>query len=341
VHPLFDPTKFASDIDYEAFYEPAVLATRLVNSPQSLQHDYCNYFGKTVPAATPSGFSYEDGPRLLPYQYACDKAIGELSRADIRDVEKQRLLLADRITFEVDDIPPYGHCEHFNPNATSEPHSIIVISRDVYNNALTKSTTPEQNARINLQVACILIHEVAHAAHFRLLGPVQEDYREDSHIAEAGFEAVSRIFGLTPSISDWYQQGWAGWRTWQHQKIGHDSHNYDLTTIGRKEWQLPAKAVEVRMTTEFYMKLSDDNFWAGEYLERGALALLPHWLPAMSQPEFKDTWIYKAIPLSLRDLFRTEGLSYAKKKYTRYSNPDRQLRTRPEYDYRFKEGFKS
>jgi hypothetical protein len=101
VHPLFDPTKFAPDIDYEAFYKPAVLATQLISSPQSLQHDYCFYFGKTVPAATPSGFSYTDGPNLLPYQYACDKTIGELTRADIKDVEKQRFLLADRITFKV------------------------------------------------------------------------------------------------------------------------------------------------------------------------------------------------------------------------------------------------
>lgn len=138
VHPLFDPTRFARDIDYEAFYEPAVLATRLINSPQGLQHDYCFYFGKTVPAATPSDFVYEEGPRQLPYQYACDKAIGELTRADIKDVEKQRLLLADDITFIVDnDIPPYARCE-LAESDTGKRTSLIRISRSVYNAALAK-----------------------------------------------------------------------------------------------------------------------------------------------------------------------------------------------------------
>ena len=36
VHPLFHATRFPQDIDYDAFYEPALLATRLIYSPSRL-----------------------------------------------------------------------------------------------------------------------------------------------------------------------------------------------------------------------------------------------------------------------------------------------------------------
>ena len=40
----------------------------------------------------------------------------------------------------------------------------------------------------------------------------------------------------------------------------------------------------------------------------------------------------KSIPLSIKDLFRRKGPSYAKKKYARFSNPYRKLRGPVEYD---------
>jgi hypothetical protein len=146
VHPLFNATRFPSEIDYDAFYEPALLATRLINSPQGLQYDYCFYFGKTVPAATPSGFSVEQGPDYLPYQYACDKAIGELTSADVEAIKRQRSLFTDSITFEIhDDIPPYAQTE-ISQSSTGEWLSTIKISRSVYDDALAKRRSSEQNA---------------------------------------------------------------------------------------------------------------------------------------------------------------------------------------------------
>ena len=178
-------------------------------------------------------------------------------------------------------------------------------------------------------VACILIHEVAHAAHYRLLGPVQEDFCETSNVAEAGFEAVSRIFGLSPMV--WQDQ--MLWRTWQHRSM---SSFYDLTAISRSDWQLRVDPIYCGMETDYYMKLSNDDFWTGEYLERGALALIPSIVSVLCRPENRDIPFSRAIPLSIRDLcVRNGGPSYAKKKYARYSNPDRQLRRRPEVDPRF------
>ena len=332
VHPVFDATKFPAGIDYDAFYEPALLATRLINSPQGLHYDYCFYFGKTVPADKPSGFSVEQGPNYLPHQYACDKAIDELTNADIRAVEEQRLLLADNITFEIhDNIPPYAQTA-ISKGPTGKWLSTVSISRSVYDEALAKKVTPEQNARINLQIACILIHEVAHAAHFHLFGPVREDYREESNIAEVGFEAVACLFGFTPRIT----RNWNAWTTWQYRQT-HGA--YDLTKIGRREWQLPEKAERWLMEPEFVMKLSDDDFWeaeSGEYVQQGAFALIPDCVPPLCGPESEDAHLYEAIPLSIRDLFKTEGPSYAKRMYASYANPERQLRTRPGDDYRFK-----
>ena len=181
VHPVFDPSRFASNIDYYgAIYDSAVLATRLMNTPQALQHDYCFYYGKNRLANDPAKYvpsDFSNGPCL----YACDKAIGELDETDIRHVEHQRLRLV--------------------------------------------------------------------------------------------------------------------------------------------------------------MKLSDDDFWeadSGEYIQQGAFALIPDCVPPLCEPENEDTHLYEAIPLSIRDLFKTEGPSYAKRMYASYANPERQLRTRPGDDYRFK-----
>lgn len=332
VHTMFGAKRFL-DIDYDAFYEPALLATRLINSPQGLHYDYCFYFGKTVPAETPSGFSVEQGPNYLPYQYACNIAIDELTEDDIEAVQKQRLLLADNITFEIqDDIPPYARTA-ISKGPPDKWLSTIRISRSVYDDALSKKITPEQNARINLQVACILIHEVAHAAHNRLFGPVREDYREESNIAEAGFEAVACLFGFTPKIKN----DWNAWTTWQYRTT-HAA--YDLAKTGRRVRQLPEKVEKWLMEPEFMMKLSDDDFWeaeSGEYLQEGAFALIPDCVPPLCEPgNDEDTHLYDALPLSIRDIFRTEGPSYAKRMYAGYANPERQLRTRPDDDYRLK-----
>ena len=329
VHALFDATRFPSDIDYEAFYEGTLLATRLVNTPQGLQHDYSFYFGKTVPADTPSGFLVEWGPDYLPYQYACDKAIGELTAVDIRAVERQRILLAETFTFEVhDNIPPYAQTA-IDKNAAGEWISTIRIHQSVYTDALAKKSSPEQNARENLKVACIFIHEVAHAAHKRLFGAVRDDWCEESHIAEAGFEAVARLFGFTPKFS----HGWNTWTTWQCRKT---SGPYDLTKIGRNVWELPDEAETWLIAPEFVMKLSEDEFWEGEYVQRGAYALVADDVPELCKPGKEDDYVYQAIPLSIRDLFRTEGPSYAKTKYAQYASPERQLRRRPDHDERFR-----
>ena len=81
-------------------------------------------------------------------------------------------------------------------------------------------------------------------------------------------------------------------------------------------------------------KLFDDDFWEGEtseYAERGAFALIPDNIAVYCASGGYDN-MTKSIPLSIKDLFRRKGPSYAKKKYARFSNPYRKLRGPVEYD---------
>lgn len=100
VHPLFDPTRFNTSIGWNgAFYDAVVLATRLIESPQALQNDYCFYFGRNRFASRP--FNLDPEATSTPLQYSCDKAIGEFPPGDIGAVGTQRRLLSGRIRFEV------------------------------------------------------------------------------------------------------------------------------------------------------------------------------------------------------------------------------------------------
>jgi hypothetical protein len=205
VHPLFDSIRFAPGVDYnKAFYNAAVLATRLINSPQGLQSDYCFYYGQTVVANAPAGYTEGESPG----QYACNKVIGQLDKTDIRAVERQRNRLAERIRFQVADLPiepgtVYGCCDCYVPQAGMPGcDSIITISTAFYNAALDLNQTPEGLATVRLFLALLLIHEMTHAADNHLFGErATGDYREDSNVAEAGFELESRFFGQKPWFS--------------------------------------------------------------------------------------------------------------------------------------------
>jgi hypothetical protein len=86
-----------------------------------------------------------------------------------------------------------------------------------------------------------------------------------------------------------------------------------------------------RADPKFAMKLSDDDFWNGEYLERGALALIPESIADLIRSGNRGV-VARSIPESIRDLFRTKGPSYAQKKYARYTNSERTLRVPAQVD---------
>jgi hypothetical protein len=96
--------------------------------------------------------------------------------------------------------------------------SLILISKFLYNLALVRNRTPEDYARVQIQVATTLLHEVAHAAHNHLYGTKLEDFREADLVAEAGYKIEARLFGMRPGIKT-HDPSYGSWRTWQYYKI--------------------------------------------------------------------------------------------------------------------------
>jgi hypothetical protein len=387
-----------------------------MNSPQGLQHDYCNYFGQTVDANAPAG--YTEGE--CPGRYACNKGIGQLDKADIRAVERQRCLLAERVRYQVDDLSPRtaGCCDCCVPQAGIPGcNSVITISRVAYNAALDKDQTPEglasvrlflallmiheaahaagnhlfgvrryedyrensnvaeaglfgvhhlnggaggtapeetqpgilgvrsiiwlgadlygaaqdetrmlmeeDDAYIDLYITATLLHEVAHAAHFFFTGHREEDYFEDSLIAEAGFEFESRIFGMIPEIdlNDPFDSTWQSWQNLELQGRG-----YNLRQLGRKQLKIARKKSSHRLDCEFALKLVVDKFWTGEYAERGGIALIPDTVIKICRKGGSGK-AYKAIPSNIKELWmEREGINYAHKKWSPVANKDYEIR---------------
>jgi len=196
VHELFRQNKFPANIDWKtAFYDAAVLATRLMNSPQGLQHDYCFYFGTNSSANLLPKTYAAILPENTPVQYTCDKAVGELDADDIRAVNAQRYALALRVRFTVEDMQDRvtADCQACEPDEdVNGLGSNIRISRSLYDSVMNKTRTPEDNARMTFLVATTLIHEAAHAAHYHRFGTRPEDFREVSIAAEAGYESLNQ-----------------------------------------------------------------------------------------------------------------------------------------------------
>lgn len=213
--------------------------------------------------------------------------------------------------------------------------SLITIGRHVYDAVLKQNQSPEALVRARFNITCLMLHELAHAAHFHLFDVYHEDYRETSRVAEAGFEFESRIFGrvadFTPAHLGLDPERSARWKIWQsHQAL---DGSYDLDYIARNAWQLPVSGQCVWIGTDYLVKLFDDQFWEGEYLERGALALIPDDFAGFCRAGLHtSSTTYRAVPPSIKDLSREGGQSYAQKKYARFANPERKLRTQVDVD---------
>jgi hypothetical protein len=337
VHALFEQNTFERGIDYKtAFRDAAVLATRLMNSPQGLQHDYCFFFGVNAPSIQPAGLRTVSKPEDRPMKYSCDKGVGELDAADISAVQKERLALADRIRYRVSDLASDSIAEtrYRKPMECQNEtglRSEIYFSRKVYDVAMTKnSRTPHEEACIRLLLAATMLHEVAHAAHNHLFGRHKfEDFREASIVAEAGYEYEVRLFGLRPHIPRKNPVN-SSWRLWQHCRLEDPS---TMEKICLDDSKLLREQQDIWMDPAFVLKLCDDDFWSGEYVRDGALALVP-WAAAECSREINANPLRVAgdikdnlkIPQSISDLFRDGGPSYAKVLYSQSSNPGHVLR---------------
>jgi hypothetical protein len=342
VHPLFARARFPNYIRYkDAFYDAAVLATRLMDSPQALQHDYCFYFGVNMPIDFPRSVRRYLEPSERPAQYAINKGVGELDDRDIQAVRDERLKLAPRISYEVGHTGSCGYCDmQQEVDGISGRDSVIRIDTTLYQAARDKNLTPEDNARAILNLACTMVHEAGHAAHHHLFGDKAEDFRECSLVAETGYELEARIFGAHPDTDDSsFGAVFKSWQSWEtHSKIPARQNEPNV----RHGSALRIDDSVFVMEDSFVLKLCDDDFWSGEYVRRGTKALIPKDVATSCRKQrdryMKTPGVLRAntkIPLSIRDLFRSGGPSYAKSIYDNCWNLDLILRseqTGPESD---------
>jgi hypothetical protein len=328
VQALFQQNKFEASVDWHvAFYDAVVLATRLMNSPQGLQYDYCFFFGTNTPTNLPPGIDPACPLAERPTQYSCDKGIGELTAQDIAAVQTERLTLAGRIRYQVRDLPEDSIAETQYEKATqymSGTGSLILINKNLYNLAVVGNHTREDEARIRLQVAITLLHEVAHAAQNHLFGMKIEDFREASIVAEAGYEPEARLFGSRPSVKP-SDPSDGSWKLWQYWRIESEA---TMERICRDKATIPEKGQIMPIDVGFVLKLCDDGFWSGEYVRGGALALLPEPTAVYCrEAQACNSHDELLMPKSISDLFRSEGPSYAKVLYSQSANPGLVLRS--------------
>jgi hypothetical protein len=140
----------------------------------------------------------------VPQSYGSDKGVNDLSSRDKTKVREQLHELSKKVRFGVVDLD--GRSGRTDPDEEQPGilgvKSIIWLGSDLYGAVQdeTRMLMEEDDAYIDLYIAATLLHEVAHAAHFFFMGHREEDYFEDSLIAEAGFELESRIFGMILEI---------------------------------------------------------------------------------------------------------------------------------------------
>lgn len=125
-----------------------------------------------------------------------------------------------------------------------------------------------------------------------------------------------------PLTREWrfvYSSNWDAW----------SAHDYieETNTQVRSEWKMPRFSSEVEIEDDFVMKLFDDEFWESDYLERGAVSLVQEAIADICRAG-SNTNAYRSIPISIKDLFRNNDGSYAKRLYVQSANPGRKLRDR-------------
>lgn len=336
IHPLFAKERFEPHIKYNrAIYNAAVLATRIMDTPQALQHYYCFFFGtNTSPVKLPRCVRHKWSPEERPTEYACDKGVGELDERDIEAVQAERIKLSKRISYEFDSTGGdcgMTHCQ--DPvDGVSGCDSVICIDTTLYQAAKDRNKTPDETARMTFLMANTMYHEVMHAANNHLFGLKGEDFRELSLCAEGGFELESRLYGATPEVQE-TELSHCSWYAWQSLETEIPRGFRHMQS--RDKELLPDSNGEWFVSEDFVRNLCDDDFWSGEYVRRGAKALVPHEIAKACRDE-RDTYSEDPgdveanlnIPLSIRDLFRRRNIpSYAQRLYSHCSNPDLILRS--------------
>ena len=210
-----------------------------------------------------------------------------------------------------------------------ECDSLIKLSTEVYKMTQNKDRTDRQNANVDFTVAAIMLHELGHAIHHDIAGHAYEDCFEESYVAEAGFELVTRIFGLCPKpLTDSSKD--VDWFTWQGSNLR--DAGYDLDTICCQQHKLGRMILYRDGASDFILDLFKKDFWDGDYAKRGGVALLPPSVvdlchKGLSLKEGPSLKTCRALPTSVRMLWMdSKGIRYYKEMIPCLKNKEYEIR---------------
>jgi hypothetical protein len=295
VHPLLTRDKFAKHVNYaKVFLQPARLATRMLATPQA-EH----YFLALI--TNSKHRSRLRGPaKDLRHRYWSDKKIGELSSLDRQCVRTWLCEIANKITYSV------RGCEGalaeteklpLGSSGSAMGRSLICISRTEHYNPLHGELPPRERIIRQFNLAVALLHELAHAISYAVTGTEEEDFFEDSIVAEAGFEFEAQLFGACPSFSSSAPKV-VKWFPWPSRILlagEGDVESYDLEDLCSNSRKLVEGAPIAKVSIGFIKNLFRGQFWQKVVAKEGPVAVLA--------PEIRDLqWVHVRRPRSIQRL---------------------------------------
>lgn len=152
--------------------------------------------------------------------------------------------------------------------------------------------------------------------------PIQNDNVTDFIYVGTNSNPVSLVWSISWKLDDLKlavpRAFWEHWQTLQR-----DGSSYELDFRGCDIINLQMCRHHLPADTSFMVKLLTDDFRKSEYLEHGALALIPEAVVNVIQ-SCKPEVSFNGIPMSVKDLF-SDGESYASREYGTLDNPERVL----------------
>ncbi|KAM0692487.1 hypothetical protein Q7P36_008690 [Cladosporium allicinum] len=281
IHPIFSPDKFSPELDYAtAFQEAALLASRLLATQQSYHWLFALCFGKNKTSRVPWEFRKKYSPNV-PEEYNTNRAVGELTQHEVEAVDEQLTALSRRVQIKVPLAPfsdtAIAKCQPGNAEGAQQGcPSTILISRDFYDLTIFLGEYGASGPRCTslFTMATTLLHEMAHAASFHIMGRRHEDFFEDALVAEAGFDYVSRIFGMSPIIPR-LRHLCGAWTQWQNITFL-SQKSYPVNRTCRNSKKLSMYPMRCSFDADYAKRLLSNGWWEGA--EDRSVHLIPSFL---------------------------------------------------------------
>jgi hypothetical protein len=274
VHPLLTRDKFAKHVNYaKVFLQPARLVTRMLATPQA-EHYFLALITKSKHRSTLRGAAKD-----RRHRYWADKNIGELNSLDRECVRTWLCKIADKITYSVRGCDGALAEVEKLPLGSSEKamgRSLICISRSDHYNPLHGELPPGERIVRQFNLAVALLHELAHAISYAITGRQEEDFFEDSIVAEAGFEFEARLFGACPSFSSNAPKvvKWFPWPSRILRGGEGEVGSYDLADLCSNPSKLKDGAPIAKVSIGFMRNLFREQFWQKVVAKKAAAAVI-------------------------------------------------------------------